>query len=601
MAEDRIAPIAPAGLTGENGQAAAELAELRTLLVGPEQRRLDDLARRLDALGLTAEELAGLLPEAIALRAGRDRQLARALASTVERALHESVRRNPRDIATAIFPVLGPAIRKAIAEAMAGLVRSINSAVEHSLSIRGLKWRVESWRTGVPYPQIVIRHALVYRVEQVFLIHSETGLPLAHVALPTLEIGDADLISGMLTAIQDFVRDSFRAEAGGTLRTFSVGELTVLVEPGPQAILAAVVRGQAPDSLLRKLQDSLETVHLQFAGELAGFTGDPAPFEGVRQLLKECLETVLRSGDGARRPRRTWLAWGVPLALFAIVMAGLAIRSERRWQRALTRLRAEAGIVLTLADRDWGRRRWRLRGLKDPLAADPRALLLGLGIDSTAIDARFEPYLSLDQALVLERIRRGLAIPPQVSAVLRDDTLRLSGSAPIGWIARVAALSMAPVGLQGVDLSSLEPALPPALSQLERDLEARRVLFEVGSATLSAAAATELAFVAAGFRRLLEAAAAPSPGIRLELELIGRTDPTGTDAANQALSQWRVDAVRRRLLTAGVPGQTLRGTAAATSNPLPGPDAEQRARLNRSVSFAVRFGLDRRDDQGGAR
>ena len=102
-------------------------------------------------------------------------------------------------------------IRKAIAETMAALVRSINSAVEHSLSPRGIKWRIESWRTGVPYAQVVIKHALIYRVEQAFLIHAETGLLLAHATAPGLQVPDADLISGMLTAIQDFVSDSFGA------------------------------------------------------------------------------------------------------------------------------------------------------------------------------------------------------------------------------------------------------------------------------------------------------------------------------------------------------------------------------------------------------
>ena len=142
--------------------------------------------------------------------------------------------------------MLGPAIRKAIAETLAGLVASINSTIEHSLSPHGLRWRLEAWRTGVPYAQIVLKHALIYRVEQVFLIHAETGLLLAHAWAPELKASDPELISGMLTAIRDFVVDSFsrEREAGG-LRRFSVGELTVMVEQGPRAVLAAVVRGQA--------------------------------------------------------------------------------------------------------------------------------------------------------------------------------------------------------------------------------------------------------------------------------------------------------------------------------------------------------------------
>ncbi|HVT45695.1 MAG TPA: OmpA family protein, partial [Thermoanaerobaculia bacterium] len=156
--------------SGASTADLADLAELRELILGAERRRLEELERRLDSETLTRESLAELLPSSIALRAGRDRQLALALAPTVENAIRESVRRNPRPIATAIFPVLGPAIRKAIAEALAGLVFSINRALEHSFSPRGLRWRFEAWRTGVPFAQIVLRHALVYRVEQVFLI-----------------------------------------------------------------------------------------------------------------------------------------------------------------------------------------------------------------------------------------------------------------------------------------------------------------------------------------------------------------------------------------------------------------------------------------------
>ena len=241
MPDDRAAPPDYLGLARDYDPASKEFAELRELLLGAERRQLAQLQRRLEKQQ-SPEGLADQLPEAIALRSGRDRQLARALAPTIDDAITESVRQNPREIATAIFPVLGPAIRKALAEAMAALVESINRAVEHTFSLRGLKWRIEAWRTGTPYAQIVIKHALVYRVEQVFLIHAETGLLLAHAAPPELKVTDADLISGMLTAIQDFVGDSFQQQEDGKLRTFSVGELTVIVEAGPQALLAAVER-----------------------------------------------------------------------------------------------------------------------------------------------------------------------------------------------------------------------------------------------------------------------------------------------------------------------------------------------------------------------
>ena len=569
--------------------AVEDLAELRELILGAERRRLQELERRLDAAGLTREELADLLPEAIVLRTSRDRQLARALAPTVEGAIGESVRRNPRQIATAIFPVLGPAIRKAIAEALAGLVASINSALEHSVSPRGLKWRLEAWRTGVPYAQIVLKHALVYRVEQVFLIHAETGLLLAHAWAKDLPPSDADLISGMLTAIRDFVADSFarEREAGG-LRRFSVGELTVMVEQGPQAVLAAVVRGQAPDTLLTKLQDTLEQVHLEFSDQLAAFEGDAAPFEPARPMLEECLATVLSTGrERRRRTKAAWLPWVVGAAILLGALLWLRIRADQQWNRAVASLRSEPGIVLTSAEREGGR--WRFAGLRDPLARDPAALLAGAGTDTTTIEQQWEPYLSLRPRLVLARARKTLAPPATIAMALEADTLRLRGSAPFQWMAAATRAGLPP-GVAALDLSGVEPEVPPALAAQVSDIQGQRVLFGVGSARLDRAARRTTDQVAGAFGRL--SSEAGEIGARASLELVGRTDPTGSDSTNRMLSRDRAEVVRALVVQGGVSARAIRVSGAGTVRPLEAADSAERARINRSVSFVVSLGWE---------
>ena len=567
---------------------APDLAELRELILGPERRRLHELERRLDAAGLTREELAELLPEAIALRTGRDRQLARALAPTVENAIGESVRRNPRPIATAIFPVLGPAIRKAIAEALAGLAASINRALEHSLSPRGIRWRLEAWRTGVPYAQIVLKHALVYRVEQVFLIHRDTGLMLAHARAPDLPASDADLISGMLTAIRDFVADSFspEREAGG-LRRFSVGELTVMVEQGPQALVAAVVRGEAPDDLLLRLQDTLETIHLQFAGALAEFDGDTEPFAAAQPLLEDCLATVVATDPEAEsKSRRRWLPLVLAVVVVALILGGLILRSRMRWNEAVARLRAEPGIVVTEAERSWGT--WRFAGLRDPLAPEPAALLAGLGADTGRVDQRWEPYLSLRPEMVLARARRSLRPPSRVTLLLAGDTVQAEGMAPLGWVAAARAAALPP-GTTALDLEGVTAVVPSDLATIRETIERERVLFDVGSAALDAAARTAVGRVADAFGRL--EAGAGAFGARATLELAGRTDPTGSDSTNEALSRYRAEAVLGALATRGVPRSAASLRAIGTSRPLQSSDPEERARINRSVSFHVSLGV----------
>jgi outer membrane protein OmpA-like peptidoglycan-associated protein len=582
--DDRPPPSDYLGITGGHDPASEEFAQLRELLLGEERRQLAELKVRLETRGLTPEEVAEQLPAAIALRAGRDRQLAKALAPTVESAISVSVRRNPREIATAIFPVLGPAIRKAMAETMAGLVSSINRAVEQSFSLRGIRWRLEAWRTGVPYARILLRHALVYRVEQVFLIHSETGLLLAHAAPPELKVTDADLISGMLTAIQDFVADSFAEQESGGLRTFSVGELTVMVERGPQAVLAAVVRGQPPDSLLRTLQDSLESVHFQFAGAFADFTGDATPFAPAQPLLEDCLQTVL-STDMPRgsQGHGAWLRWAIPILLLAVIWGGLAWRGHRRWTAAVDRLKVEPGIEVVEARRSGGR--WHFRGLRDPLAADPATLLAGMKANPAKVDAQWKPFLSLEPSIVLERTRRAIAAPATVTLTIREDSVVARGSAPLAWVARALGSFTLPPGVSHLDVSGVEAVLPPALATLRNDAEARLVLFEVGSAALSLTARRTLAEVAGSFERLRVGAL--DQGYRVDLELIGRTDPTGTDATNQALSRWRVDAARAVLIGLGIPSGELNGIGVGTSRPLPAREGEDQAQVNRSVTFVV--------------
>ena len=520
---------APQGVNPANGsERSSELDTLRRLLVGPEQTRIEELSDELHSRDFSAEHIADVLPEAIALSGSSGEQLGRALAPTIDTALRESIRRDPREVATAIFPVLGPAIRKAIAEAMSGLVRSINSAVEQSLSLKGMKWRFEAWRSGVPYPQVVLKHALVYRVEQVFLIHAETGLLLEHVSARDLVVQEAELVSGMLSAIQDFVKDSFMPGEGATLRTFSVGEHTVQVEAGPRALLAVVIRGQAPDGVLRQQQDTLETVHLEFASQLADFAGDSAPFAPTRPLLEDCLETVLSTDRSAERRRGAWLKWAIPLALVILVIVGFLVRSSMRWNTGLAALRAEPGLVVVDADRDWGE--WKISGLKDPLARDPAAVIAAAGVGNPQVAGEWEGYLSLDPEMMRARAIR-------------------------------------------------------SVDSLSRSLEQDRIFFATASADLDPSAMAKLSSAAATIRRLDELGA--SMGESVSIGLTGRTDLTGADETNAALAGRRVNAVRDFLASMAIDRSRLIPDPVGTAKPLFSDNEAELSRINRSVSFKV--------------
>ncbi len=507
-----------------NGDSLGEYTRLRELIVGPEQSRLEELRRRLDDRQMRTEDLSQVVAEAIALRARRDRTLQQALNPLVEEAVRISVTRDPGILAHALFPVIGEAVRKAVAHALRGLVESINQTLERSLSLDALKWRIESLRTGRPFGEIVLARSIRYRVEQVFLIHRETGLLLQHVARSNQVIQDSDLVSGMLTAIQDFVRDSFAGTAGQEIETIELGEFTLWVQHGPAAILAAVVSGTPPPELRNILARTLERVHAEYMPFLTSFNGDVTAFATARPLLDSCLV-----GRQARRAAKESKSFLIVLAAALLLIIGfgifLAARSHRRWINLVERLRQEPGIILTVADRSWGS--YELVGLRDPLSTDPAKLIRASGIDPAKITSRWEPYASLDTKFTV--LRQFLA----EKSALEQAVLRFP--------------------LNSVQLSAEQ------LAKVD-DIEAHIVNLQKDGTAV---------------------------GQKFIVELRGHTDPTGNEGKNDTLSQRRAGEVAKALVSRGISSDMLRVVAMGSREPVRRATGAYLSELNRRVTFHV--------------
>src|SRR6202046_4585305 len=321
MAEraQRRAPRALAQEKSTDNNHAYE--ELRHLIVAPETEGLAAVEERLDNLENRTCAVSEGVAEAIKMRrASGDQALADALAPTIQETLRESVRRDPHVLADALFPVMGPAIRKSITETLRSMLESFNEALENSLSWQGMQWRVEAMRTGKPFAEIVMMHSLLFRVEQVFLIHQQTGLVLNHVTAPTVATQDPAMIAGMLSAIQQFVRDSFDSKNEETLDSMNVGELEVWIGEGPDAVIAAVIRGHAPADYRLAMKEALEEIQRHHSTELANFKGDAAPFRSADEILSRLLATQHREPVAAKRPRAAFAA----LAILVIAILGWA-------------------------------------------------------------------------------------------------------------------------------------------------------------------------------------------------------------------------------------------------------------------------------------
>ncbi len=513
------------------------MAELRTLLLGPAEAQIAEVHARLTDPRRQLEEVSHVLPAAIAVRSRRDDELIDALAPTVSAALQQSVRKDPKPLADAIFPVIGPAIRKAIAAALSGMVQSFNQSMSYSLSIKGLKWRLEALRTGKSFAEVVLLKTLRYRVEQVFLIHRKTGLLLQQASAPGTQSQDADMVSAMLTAIQDFVHDSFATPKGDELETLQVGELTVWLERGPLAVLAAVIRGNAPQDLREVFQETLERIHLQFGASLSEFKGDAAPFAASALLLEDCLEAHYDSGQQGETGRRkfTPLTIIMSVLLIALLIWGFFwLREKRRWEGYVERLRNEPGIVVVETGKREGKHF--LSGLRDPLARDPQLVMQEFQVDPRNVSSHWEPFQALAPEFVLARARSLLNPPATVRLSMKDGTLEAEGFASHEWVIETRRAARFLPGLGGFGEEKLLD-----LNRIEDPL----LMFYLDRADLAPGQGEKFNLLAADIERLQAQAVALQKNVRLEIS--GHADGTGTEARNDTLSQERAQIVASAL------------------------------------------------------
>jgi OOP family OmpA-OmpF porin len=517
------------------GAKPTEIEELRELLLPSERARLEQVERRLEGRAVTADDVGAVLAGAIAAGDASDRdRLDAALQDPVARAMRRSVRDDPASVADALFPVMGPAIRRAIVETVRGMLDSTNRAIEASLSWQGLKWRIEAWRSGKSFAEIALLHSLIYRVEQLLLIHQETGLLLRQVVAPEIAEQDPEMVSGMLTAIRDFVRDSFGSAEGDALQVFQVGELEVLVEESPHAALAAVVRGHPPPELRVALEQALEAIESRRGIALAAFDGDAAPFAG--RDTTEALAPCLRSRWEERHPRgrgAVRLVWLLAGALAVATIAWLVQRraDEREWRRAIAALDAAPGMVVTgIERRDGG---VDVAGLRDPMAEEPAAILERSGVDPLRARLLFEPYQSLDGEIVARRRGEELA----------------------GLVRRIEAVPI----LMTLDSTEILPDSLILMPLLAMDLER----------------AVELA------------REAETP---IAIEVVGHTDLSGDEQRNEALSALRAGRVRDLLIERGLPAAIVSARGVAARDYVGSPDSARDLERNRRVRVRVRIG-----------
>ncbi len=435
-------------------QLVERLASLETSL-GNEEKRVDELVKFLPkAIRQATQSETATATEIQTV--GREEELTESLQMPIEYCIKSSVERDAHSFADILFPVMGPAIRKSINETFKSIVQNINTSLERSLSLQGLGWRLEAWQSGRPFSDIVLQNTLVYRVEQVFLIHRETGLLMQHQSQDGTQIGDSEAISGMLTAIQDFIRDSFSTEKTEELDSVEVGDYTVWMERGPYAVLACVIRGIAPYDFKRTMRMNLEAIHARYGKVLRQFAGDSASLEPCKPLLQKTLQSELKPEMQAKKNRLFSPAFIVVFSILLFLLLGwgyLHWRYQQLLDKYVNRLQTTPGIVLISTHYQGDQ--LIIQGLRDPLAADPQKIAQQLGLTEQEVTSQWQSYQDLHPQFVEQRLQQWLTPPNTVQLSVANSVLYLRGHADQDWINKVKNQGIVALGISRLDTKEL--------------------------------------------------------------------------------------------------------------------------------------------------
>ncbi len=134
-----------------------------------------------------------------------------------------------------------------------------------------------------------------YKVLEIFLIH-QSGILLTHLSHDHEQQRDDEILSGMFTAVQEFIKDSFSGSASGepvgsgedyVLKEMKIGDnKNILIERGKYVYLAVIFSGRGANKLRSRIKNTLNSIETQYELPFKTWVGDMDKIAGVENLLQ---------------------------------------------------------------------------------------------------------------------------------------------------------------------------------------------------------------------------------------------------------------------------------------------------------------------------
>lgn len=309
------------------------------------------------ALGLA---IAPVLPSALAhqVQVSPD-EIALAIAPTMGQAIKAQIAIEPNKIVDALYPVIGSTIGKYLAET----IQAINQQVESTFSVAGIQRRIQARMQGVSEAELILREALPFTVDAIFLIQNASGLVIAEIQPGQVDgqtdgqtdgqvseqnngqaAGmESDMVAGMLTAIRSFANDCIaRSGSISELDAINYGTAKIILEAAGYCYLAVVITGNPTPAFLKQLRQSLSQILQTHGSAIEQFEGDSA-------TVPADLHSQLAALQAQASPQTSGRRVSPLLAISLILLTAIALSWGLLYQHSRRLHQAEATAAAALA------------------------------------------------------------------------------------------------------------------------------------------------------------------------------------------------------------------------------------------------------------
>jgi len=124
-----------------------------------------------------------------------------------------------------------------------------------------------------------------FAVEEVFVIYRD-GRLIRHASRKLASEEDKDVLSSMLTAVQDFVREGLSKDEDSPLGSLEYGKNKIVLERSKNLLLAVAITGPEPEALRTEMKEVLSSIEAELGSVLAKWDGTKKELASVKKFIE---------------------------------------------------------------------------------------------------------------------------------------------------------------------------------------------------------------------------------------------------------------------------------------------------------------------------